>query len=72
MHNTAVITKLLIISNMVFGIQYPVHHDCRHGGDCCIYIYTLRGSHCALCCIYGLTQTHELTWAAHTLAISLE
>jgi len=28
MHNTEVITKLLIISNMVFGIQCPVHHDC--------------------------------------------
>jgi hypothetical protein len=58
-HNNEVIAKLLI-SSMVFGIQ--CHHDCWHGGDCCyLYIYTLRGGHCALCCIFGLAQTHELT-----------
>ena len=28
MHNTEVITKLLIISNMVFDKQCPVHHEC--------------------------------------------
>jgi len=72
MHNTEVITKLLIISNMVFDKQCPVNHECWHGGDCCyIYTYSTR-SHCAFVVFFGLAQTHELSRAAHTLATPLE
>ena len=71
-HNTEVITKLLIISNMVFCIQCPVHHDCWHGGDCC-YIYILyEGVTLHYVIYFGLAQTHALTREAHTLPTPLE
>jgi hypothetical protein len=68
-HNTEVITKLLVISYMVFGIHNSVHHDCYADKAVIavyIYIYTLRGSHFALCCICWITR------AVHTLDKPLE